>query len=216
MNTPVPATPFNASLNSFCEKLANNSSNIVSERKQQLNSIAEYIKTALANYNEANLVFICTHNSRRSHFGQVLMYAATQYFGIEGINTFSGGTEATAANIRTMKSLERAGFTLDKKIEISEENPTYYLGLSATIPPQQCFSKVYDDAVNPDTNFAAIMVCSSADQACPFIPGATSRISLPFIDPKRADDTTDESQVYDDTSIEIGTEMFYVASLLVK
>jgi arsenate reductase len=42
------------------------------------------------------------------------------------------------------------------------------------------FSKTYDDEFNPQAEFAAILTCSSADGACPFIAGAEKRIAITF------------------------------------
>jgi arsenate reductase len=39
-------------------------------------------------------------------------------------------------------------------------------------PSDYRFSKTYDDSFNPQSAFAAILTCSQADGACPFIAGA--------------------------------------------
>ena len=44
---------------------------ISEERKQLLAKFAEYIKQCQREERPCNLVFICTHNSRRSHLSQV-------------------------------------------------------------------------------------------------------------------------------------------------
>ncbi|MEM6771423.1 MAG: protein-tyrosine-phosphatase, partial [Bacteroidota bacterium] len=72
-----------------------------------------------------------------------------------------------------------------------------------------CFSKRYDDAVNPKANFAAVMTCSDADENCPFIPGADVRIPLTYEDPKVADGTPEEATVYDERLREIGRELLW-------
>ena len=51
-----------------------------------------------------NLIFICTHNSRRSHMGQLWAQVAAFYYGIEHVYCYSGGTEATAFNPRSVKA----------------------------------------------------------------------------------------------------------------
>ncbi|MDH4283503.1 MAG: hypothetical protein OEV36_12670, partial [Myxococcales bacterium] len=60
--------------------------------------------------------------------------------------------------------------------------------------------------------FAAIMTCSEADQACPAVPGAELRVSLPYDDPKKADGTPDEEAAYDARCLQIATEMLYLFS----
>ena len=60
------------------------------------------------------------------------------------------------------------------------------------------FSKTYFDASNPQKGFAALMVCGEADAACPLVKGAAVRISMPYLDPKIYDDSTDEALKYAD------------------
>jgi len=56
------------------------------------------------------------------------------------------------------------------------------------------------------------MTCSHADENCPFIPGTEERIPIRYEDPKVFDDTAEESVMYDQRSIQIASEMFYVFS----
>jgi len=58
------------------------------------------------------------------------------------------------------------------------------------------FSKRYDDASNPQKDFAAVMVCSEADASCPFVKGANLRVSMPYLDPKIYDGGVYESAKY--------------------
>ena len=57
------------------------------------------------------------------------------------------------------------------------------------------------------------MTCSQADAGCPFIPGASTRISLPYDDPKEADGTPQEAERYDERLRQIGRELFFVMGL---
>ena len=43
---------------------------IPADRKEELAAIGDFVAAA-ADTGRADLIFICTHNSRRSHFGQV-------------------------------------------------------------------------------------------------------------------------------------------------
>ena len=90
---------------------------IPEERKQQLKKIALYLQTKLGSEKKASLVFICTHNSRRSHMGQLWANAAAEYYGIKGVENYSGGLEITAFNERSVKALTKAGFQITKKSE---------------------------------------------------------------------------------------------------
>ncbi len=178
---------------------------ISDERLNALNSLRNYVLEKSGHGEILNLTFICTHNSRRSHFGQVWAQIAAHEFGVENVRCFSGGTEATACNPRTVAALERAG--LVAKREAQEENPVYELYFAETAPPVRAFSKLYDGLPNPDHGFAAVMTCSQAEQNCPYIPGAGRRFALPYSDPKEADDTPLESQVYDERCRQIATEL---------
>ena len=78
------------------------------------------------------------------------------------------------------------------------------------------FSKLYDDASNPDADFAAVMTCSEADKNCPYIPGAESRIQLLYDDPKEFDGTAEETEKYDERASQIAAELFYFFAQIVK
>jgi len=135
--------------------------------------------------------------------------AASQYYNIDGISSSSGGTEATAFNIRMVLAMRHAGFHLLE--EEPGQNPHYNLiPLHATALGHRMFSKKYDDPFNPQENFIAVMVCDHADENCPLILGATNRISLPYIDPKIDDDTPMEHETYMGKIEEIGREIIFV------
>ena len=183
------------------------------EREEVLLQIATWIKMKQTLGQVANLVFICTHNSRRSHLAQVWMATLLAYYQQDSIKTFSGGTEATAFYPEAVATLGRSGF----RVASSEgNNPRFLLHYADTASPLICFSKVYDDPSNPAKDFAAVMVCSDADENCPFIPGAAARFSLPYKDPKIADFTPDVSSVYDERSREIATEMHFILQNCLK
>ena len=61
-------------------------------RTSSLMSVSKYIRKKSINKNKVNLVFICTHNSRRSQLAQVWSYVASKYYKLDNIMTFSGGT----------------------------------------------------------------------------------------------------------------------------
>ena len=82
-------------------------------RQKILRGIAEYISHKHEKSEVAELVFICTHNSRRSHFAQIWAAVAAHYQGIQNILTFSGGTEVTAFHPNAIAALERAGLQID-------------------------------------------------------------------------------------------------------
>ena len=182
--------------------------NIPSSRKLLLNEITDYIKSKIDNNQEINLNFICTHNSRRSQLSQVWAKVASVYYGIE-INSYSGGVEVTAFNERAIDSLVRSGFSILFENSI---NPKYEISYSENENPIIAFSKLFDDDFIKADYFAAIMTCSDADENCPHIVKAEKRIPLRYDDPKSHDDTPIESEKYDEISLQIASEIFYVFS----
>jgi len=181
---------------------------ISEDRKQTLQSLIDYCQAQLNLDKTVSLNFICTHNSRRSQFSQVWAQVAAFANGIQ-LSSYSGGIEVTACNPRTISSLERLGFLVMTE---GGENPHYQLSFSKNASPITTFSKLYDHPVNPKKDFAAIMTCSDADENCPFIPGASARIPLRYEDPKAFDDTPQETTMYDERSLQIASELFYVFS----
>lgn len=177
--------------------------NISNNRKIVLNELIEILNNNLIN----KLVFICTHNSRRSQMSQLWARVAADYYSIEGIETYSGGTEATAFNPRAVKALDQMGITLKKS---SGNNPLYTF--ESKSKEYKYFSKKYDNKFNPKDNFIAVMTCSDADENCPYIPGASNRVALKYDDPKEFDGTNHEEEKYLERSKQIASEMFYVMS----
>ena len=179
---------------------------ISEERLPVLNELVEYILAKFKNGEEIRLNFICTHNSRRSQLSQVWAQTAADYFGIEAF-CFSGGVEVTAFNERAVAALRRDGF---KVIQKGEVNPVYFVFHGEDSEPITTFSKVYDDPINAQRGFAAVMTCDHADENCPYIPGTEVRIPLRFEDPKAFDGTELEEAMYSKRSHQIGAELFLI------
>lgn len=196
------------------KKLTSSFNLIPEQRKSELEYLSSIIKDELNSDNQSQLIFVCTHNSRRSQLSEIWMRTAAQYYGIKGIQSYSGGTESTAFNPRMVDAVKRYGFELEVLDEAT--NTIYQQVIAGKAFGPKMFSKKYDDAHNPDSDFIAVMVCSDADKKCPFVPGAKSRLALPYLDPKAYDNSPDEQKAYDDKVIEIGREILYVVSLLKK
>jgi protein-tyrosine-phosphatase len=210
MNSTDKKQPLLSGLEDYIENEALDFNTINSKRKKILDDLAIYIEKNLVSARSVDLVFICTHNSRRSHLSQLWALAASAYYDIVGVNTFSGGTEATAFNPRAVKALREAGFDIEKTDESS--NPVYKVKYSTTEDAVKAFSKKFTDPFNPQENFIAVMTCSDADEACPYVPGASARFSVTYEDPKKADNTPEEEQRYNERCLQIATEMCYVFS----
>lgn len=187
-----------------------NTEKITEERKEILQSLVDFIQTKVANQQEIRLNMICTHNSRRSHLTQIWAQTVSAYFKINNVLCYSGGTEATAMFPMVAKTLEGQGFKI--KIISEGNNPVYSVKYSQNEHPIICFSKTYDNDFNPESNFAAIMTCSNADHGCPFISGAEKRIPITYEDPKAFDNTPQQAEKYEERSLQIAAEMFYVFS----
>lgn len=183
---------------------------ISEERKTVLQPLVDYIQTKVNNQQEIILNLICTHNSRRSHLSQVWAQTAAAYYGIKNVFSYSGGTEATAMFPMAAKTLAKQGFQI--KTIAEGNNPVYAIKYAANAHPVIGFSKTFDDDFNPQSEFAAILTCSSADQGCPFIAGAELRIPITFEDPKAFDNTPQQAEKYEERSLQIATELCYVFS----
>lgn len=201
---------FKNSIKAYLEARIGEFGQISEERKALLETIADYVRKKTSMGETAQIVCICTHNSRRSHFAQVWAQMAAYHYGQHLVKTFSGGTEATAFNPNAVRALERAGF--DIMVRKDGQNPLYELKFNSVDEGILCFSKVYDHEENPSTKFLALMVCSDADANCPFIPLAEKRISTTFDDPKAADGTPSQDLVYDERCAQIAREMLYAFS----
>lgn len=178
-------------------------------RQETLRPLAGHVRLQIQNDSVIRLNFICTHNSRRSHLGQIWAKVAATFFGISGLETYSGGTEVTAMNPRLVAALTRAGLQIDAPSAASD-NPRYRVFYSDDTSPSVCFSKRFDDPANPRKDYAAVVTCGSADQACPVVPGCTDRFVIRYDDPKVADDTPREQAVYDERTADVCREMLWV------
>ena len=199
---------FSTKMQLFVDSISQHLEGIDSSRKQELNILADYIQESLQKDTTVQLTYICTHNSRRSHMAQLWAAVAAHYYGVKGVKTYSGGTETTAFNQRSVACLQRQGFEITPLNE--DKNTLYAVVFSPKVPAVKSFSKVYNDSNNPQNGFIAVMTCSHADEACPVVNGATKRVAIPYTDPKISDGTTLESQTYYDRSAQIATEAFYV------
>jgi arsenate reductase len=201
--------PMHPRLEQYVRRALSHIETIPQERKHLLDQVAEFVSSKRMAGDPVELTFICTHNSRRSLIGQLWAAAAAAHFGIEGVRTYSGGTDATAFHPRAVTAIEKAGFAAESS---GGDNPRYHVTFDDDGPVMECFSKTYDDPLNPTEGFAAIMTCSEADEACPIVSGAGIRASIQYEDPKVADGTPGEASAYDERCLQIATEMLYLFS----
>ncbi len=183
---------------------------ITVERKVVLQHLIDFIQTKIDTQQSIRLNFICTHNSRRSHLSQIWAQTMAFHFGIRNVFCYSGGTEATAMFSKVGETLSNQGFQIQQLS--SDNNPVYAVKFDENEAAIVCFSKTFDDAFNPNSEFAAIMTCSSADAGCPFIAGAEKRLPIRYDDPKAFDGTDLMDAKYAERSLEIASELYFVFS----
>lgn len=184
--------------------------------------LADWIAAHYETGKELPLVFVCTGNSRRSILGATMASAAAAYWGLPEIRGYSGGTEPSAFNSRSVTTLRAAGFEIEPTGDEAPRgleqapNPIYAVRWGkagdAAEPAMETreFSKHYSDPHNPQGGFAALMVCTHADQNCPIVAGASRRISLPYLDPKAYDDGEYETAKYAERRDDLGRLMLAV------
>jgi len=180
------------------------------ERKSILQPLIDFIRYKKNRGNSIRLNFICTHNSRRSHFAQVWAQTLAYYFDIKNVECFSGGTEGTRIYPKVIDIFEKQGF---KILQLSDtNNPVIGIKYDQNEGPVICFSKAYHHDFNPGSDYMAVMVCDDADENCPVVIGAESRTAITYFDPKKYDHTEIEDKKYLEKSTEIGSELYYIFS----
>ena len=187
-----------------------NIDSISKDRKETLQPLIDFIQVKTTEDKKIRINFICTHNSRRSHLSQVWAQTMANYCNVKNVSCYSGGTESTALFPMVAETLQKSGFEI---LKISKEaNPVYSIKYADNEHPIIGFSKKLDSEFNPKTEFAAIMTCSQADGGCPFIAGAEKRIPITYDDPKAFDNTPQQAEKYNERSLQIATELYYVFS----
>lgn len=199
-------------IQTHCDRLTSEFDFISDNRKVLLQKVSEYIQQKIDADLPVQLMYVCTHNSRRSHFGQIWAAVAANYFNIKNVRTYSAGTEATAFHPNAITALREIGFIVVQENE--SENPMYSVKFGSPMDYVTCFSKTVNDPVNPQSEFAAIMTCSDADENCPFILGVELRVGTTYDDPKAYDGTALQNQKYIERSLQIARECLFVFSKL--
>ena len=113
------------------------------------------------------VLFLCTHNSARSQMAEGLL---RQLAG-DRVEVHSAGTEATHVRPLAIRAMDEVG------VNISEQE-----------------SKTLDRYLHEPFDYV-ITVCDEANEACPFFPGAQSRLHWPFEDPSKAEGSEEERLV---------------------
>ena len=208
-------------IRSYLDRLSSQAFAADSSRGEAIDTLAKWVAGRIAAAGSAEVIVVCTGNSRRSMLGAAMGNAAASYLETP-VRFSSGGTAPSAMNIRTIEALREAGFEIEPNRQTApagaggELNPVY--GVSWTVVGERTaaegdvleFSKKFSDAANPQRDFAAIMVCSEASEECPIVPGAALSVSMPFEDPKSHDGLASETMAYAERRDEIARCMLEI------
>src|SRR5829696_3888543 len=113
---------------------------------------------------KARVLFLCTHNSARSQMAEGLL----RHLAGDRFEARSAGTEATHVRPLANRAMEEVG------IDISGQE-----------------SKTLERYLHEPFDYV-ITVCDDANEACPFFPGAQSRLHWSFEDPSKAEGSEEE------------------------
>jgi len=187
---------------------------IPEDRRYRLNELVYFLEEQERNNAPLRLVFLSTNQSSVSHMTQVWSKAAAYYFGISGFESYSSGIKPHDISIKTITTLEKAGFIVYK----NDVNGTgvYKVKYSYNLKPIILFSKKNGHVRNPNDNFMAVFVDQNADMNIQNIRGTYNRLLLNYEDPIGYEGTVQENQIYDESCRQIAVEMFYVFSQLRK
>jgi hypothetical protein len=199
--TPESRVKLNPRLKEHADYLTTTFDMIDEPHREAGEKLARWIAANYEPGKPLHIVLVCTGNSRRSILGSSMGNLAAAYYGMPEIRFHSGGTAPTAFNSRTVSALKAIGFQVEptgteaERGEPKTANLIYRVSWGDGFEMQE-FSKHYADSTNPHAGFAALMVCSEADAACPFVKGAMLRVSMPYLDPKIYDDGAYEAAKY--------------------
>ena len=213
--TPESRTKLSPKLLAHADYLATTFDQIDERHREAGEKLARWIAANYRPGKPLHVTVVCTGNSRRSILGSSMGNLAATYYGMPEVRFHSGGTAPTAFNPRTVASLKAIGFEVEPTGEEAErgeprtENPIYRVSWGESFETLE-FSKHYGDKVNPQEGFAALMVCSEADEGCPFVKGASLRLSMPYLDPKMYDGGAYEAAKYAERRDDIGRLMLSV------
>src|ERR671911_2267136 len=116
---------------------------------------------------KTKVLFLCTHNSARSQMAEGLL----RYLAGDCVEVMSAGTEATHIRPLAVRAMDELG------IDISGQE-----------------SKTLDRYLGEPFDYV-ITVCDDANEACPFFPGAKSRLHWSLPDPSQARGSEEERLV---------------------
>jgi len=184
------------------DKYIDNLDNVILEdyQEKRVKKISQELKSSINTYKK--IVFICTHNSRRSQLCEVWGSILSKRFNLD-LFFYSAGTKKTEVYTEVIKSLQRAGLEIDMEGKIKLMHNQIEL-----------HSKTLDEI--KEDEFIAMMTCSDAEKNCPVDQRSKKNIILFYDDPKKYDRTIHESNEYDKTCRLIASELNAIFKTLVN
>lgn len=131
---------FRQKIDDYIDTLTNNFESISQNRKLEIEKLSEIICGELSEHQLCNVVFICTHNSRRSQIAELLFRIGIRYHQIRGLHGYSGGTEATAFNPSAVNACRNKNIPVIK-LDGSIANHTYVTSYKYNLDVILQFSK---------------------------------------------------------------------------
>jgi arsenate reductase len=113
---------------------------------------------------KSRVLFLCTHNSARSQIAEGLL----RHLDGDRFEAMSAGTEATRVRPLAIRAMDEIG------VDISGQE-----------------SKTLERYLHESFDYV-ITVCDDANEACPFFPGASTRLHWSFEDPSKAEGSEEE------------------------
>eukprot|EP01147_Barroeca_monosierra_P010447 gene10447-2578_t len=167
---------------------------------------AATVATQLQEGRRVCLLFVCTHNARRSQMAQA--WATLAFRELPAVSCASCGVERTQCHPSAVASLERAGW----KVSPAGDGLSYDIAWPDTDVRCHLSSKLAADALScspqptseGETVTIAFFICAGdAISQCPRLPGITASLPWHYEDPGHADGTPDEQAAYDNASANI-------------
>ena len=164
------------------------------KRKKRLDNIASVINE---NLNKTrSIVFLCTHNSRRSQICEVWGKVFAEIYR-KKININSAGAFKTVVHSQVYESIVKCGLIVNNKKEIFFDKKKFKLNSKTT------------DSITMK-NFIAVMTCSDTEKSCPHDSRSVRNIKMFFNDPRIYDETDKMSREYLKTTTYIAEELNYI------
>ena len=163
------------------------------KQKERLEKVINQINKLLGS--SRSIVFICTHNSRRSQFCEFWAKYFSNHYD-KNLNIYSAGVEKTEVYNGVFKALLRCGVKkLNNKLVIDKQSI-------------RLESKTLEEIHLK--SFISIINCSDAEKNCPIDFRSIANINLKYEDPKSFDGSSSEEDEYFNTSYLIARELNYI------